>query len=309
MKQIQKGSALIVILIVIAILAVAGFLLLKNKNANLLSHPNLPAQSNTADQSIKSDSDLTNAQKDLDNTDVDGAIDPELNQNDTEVKSFAPRIRLKNGTSTNWSGYAAQTSLSSPQNNAVSDVKGSWVVPAVTCTSTNTYSSAWVGIDGYSDNSVEQTGTEHDCIGGKPVYSAWYEIYPKPSFRVNLPVKAGDNISAEVKYVANNQFRLTLTNTTTGQTFTTNQKAKAQRQSAEWIMEAPWSGGVLPLSNFGTISFSNANATINGHTGSINDSTWQNDKITMTNESGTPKATPSDLSNGGSSFNVAWNSN
>ncbi len=39
--------------------------------------------------------------------------------------------------STNWSGYAAQTTLNSPQNNAVTAVSGSWVVPAVTGAATS----------------------------------------------------------------------------------------------------------------------------------------------------------------------------
>lgn len=221
--------------------------------------------------------------------------------------SQAPRIRLKNGTSTNWSGYAVETNLTSPQSDAVSDVKGSWVVPSVTCGSTNTYSSAWVGIDGYSDNSVEQTGTEQDCINGAPSYYAWFEMYPHPSYRVNLAIKPGDTINAEVQYVGRNRFQLTLTDTTSG-TFSTTQKSNAARESAEWIMEAPYSGGVLPLANFGTIAFNNAQATINGTTGSISNSAWQYDAITMANASGAPKATPSSLSSGGSSFNVTWNS-
>lgn len=220
----------------------------------------------------------------------------------------APRIRYKDGTSTNWSGYAAETNLTSPQNNAVSDVKGSWVVPQVTCGSTNTYSAAWLGIDGYSDNTVEQIGTEQDCANGTPSYYAWYEMYPKPSFKVNLPVKAGDTIAAEVKYVGGNKFQLTLTDATTGKNFTTTQNtSNAHRQSAEWIMEAPWSGSVLPLANFGTVGFSNSQATINSHIGTISDSSWKNDQITMVNSAGSPKATPSSLSPDGSSFTISWN--
>ena len=55
-----------------------------------------------------------------------------------------PRIRAKNGSSTNWSGYAVETNLTNPANNAVSNVKGSWKVPAVNCANVtvNTYSSA-----------------------------------------------------------------------------------------------------------------------------------------------------------------------
>lgn len=222
--------------------------------------------------------------------------------------AFAPRIRLKNGTSTNWAGYAVETNLMNPQNNAVSDVRGSWVVPTITCTSANTYSASWVGIDGYSDNSVEQTGTEHDCINGAPVYSAWYEMYPKRAYQVNLTVKAGDQISASVTFSGRNTYVLTLRNLTTGKTFSTTQKANAQRQSAEWITEAPWSGGVLPLTNFGSMTISSASATINGVTGSISNSTWQNDQITMVNGSGGVKAATSTLSPDGSSFNISWQS-
>src|SRR5690349_21475645 len=61
--------------------------------------------------------------------------------------------------STNWSGYAVTGNPGS-----VTDARASWVVPAIqgACPATNQYSSFWVGIDGYSDNSVEQTGTDSD---------------------------------------------------------------------------------------------------------------------------------------------------
>ncbi len=262
---------------------------------------------NTNQPAVSSGSELMSASQSLDAVNT-GQIDSELNQNNKDSTSFAPRIRDKNGNSTNWSGYAAETSLANPQSNSVSDVKGSWVVPAVSCTSNSTYSSAWVGIDGYSDSSVEQTGTEHDCINGLPSYYAWFEMYPKPSYRINnFPVNAGDTINAEVKYTGGNKFQLTLQDATTGKTFVTTQNARASRQSAEWVMEAPWSGGVLPLTNFGTINFSNSSATINGVTGSINNTLWQNDPITMVNSSGTSKATPSALSGDGKSFSVIWN--
>ncbi len=256
---------------------------------------------------VKSDSGLTASTAELDSVNVN-QLDAGLNQNTADSTSFAPRVKVKEGTSTNWSGYATLTNLAHPQSNAVSDVKGSWVVPAVTCSATNTYSSAWVGIDGYSDNTVEQTGTEHDCIGGAPSYYAWYEMYPKFAFKVSLAVHAGDTINAEVKYISGNKFQLTLVNATTGRTFTTIQSARASRQSAEWVMEAPWSGGVLPLANFGTVNFTNSQATINGITGGINNPLWQNDPITMVNGSNNPKATPSSLSPDGSSFSVQWNS-
>src|SRR5262249_16810121 len=85
-------------------------------------------------------------------------------------------------TSSNWSGYADQTNLNTPQNGAVTAVSGSWVVPSVVAgSSRSSYSSFWVGIDGYSSNSVEQIGTDSDVINGVPTYYAWYEMYPNPS--------------------------------------------------------------------------------------------------------------------------------
>jgi hypothetical protein len=67
--------------------------------------------------------------------------------------------------STNWAGYAVQTSGKKPSNDVVTDVKGSWKVPTVTASTDGKayYSSIWVGIDGYSSSSVEQIGTEQDA--------------------------------------------------------------------------------------------------------------------------------------------------
>ncbi len=88
-------------------------------------------------------------------------------------------VHAKNSSSTNWSGYAVETSISSPQSGAVLDVKGSCIVPAVNGAVTpNAYSSFWIRIDGYSSGSVEQMGTDSDTSSGVPQYYAWYEMYP-----------------------------------------------------------------------------------------------------------------------------------
>lgn len=213
-----------------------------------------------------------------------------------DSRIHGPIIRNKNGTSTNWSGYAAY-------NGTASDVKGSWVVPGVTCGSQNTYSSAWVGIDGYNDGSVEQTGTEQDCINGVASYYAWYEMYPKPGYRIPLNVNVGDVITGEVKY-QNGTFVLTLASSNGGNFSTSQKSGKAKRLSAEWIMEAPYSGGVLPLANFGTANYSASNATLSGNSGTI--SSFTNDQINMVNSNGQLKDQTSSLSPDGSSFSVQW---
>jgi hypothetical protein len=56
--------------------------------------------------------------------------------------------------------------------------------PGICLQTPTDYSSFWVGFDGDTTATVEQTGSEADCSSGSPVYYGWYEMYPK--FRVNL---------------------------------------------------------------------------------------------------------------------------
>ncbi len=120
-------------------------------------------------------------------------------------------------TSSNWAGYAAATNLNNPATGSVSYVAGSWKVPAVTGTGT-AYSAVWVGIDGYTSNTVEQIGTESDVASGTPSYYAWYEMYPQGYVTVPLTISAGDSISASVSY-ASGQFTVTITDNTTGKSY------------------------------------------------------------------------------------------
>lgn len=219
----------------------------------------------------------------------------------------APRIHVKEGESTNWAGYAALTSLTNPSVGSVSNVQGKWLVPTMSCTSTgNTYSSIWVGIDGYSNGTVEQTGIEADCTSGQPQYYGWYEMYPKFGYKVPVTISQGNTITGKVEYIGSGNFRLTLTNASTGKSFVTTQRnSRAQRTSAEWIVEAPSSGGVLPLANFWTDFLSGSQARIKGNTSTIN--AFANDRIDMVNSNGTvTKATTSALTNG-TDFTVTWN--
>jgi len=221
---------------------------------------------------------------------------------------------IKNGTSTNWAGYAIETNLKSPQSNAVSEVSGQWVVPTVVCPIRSTsYSSSWVGIDGYSDSTVEQAGTEQDCQRGQATYYAWYEFYPQAELSINtIKVHPGDSMSGDVKYTTTNTFTVTVSDLTTKQSFSVSRRTfGAERQSAEWITEAPSSWvGVLPLADFGTMGFTNALATVNNHSGTISDPAWQNDPVTMlVSANGPAKATVSPLSTDGSSFTATWQHN
>jgi hypothetical protein len=201
--------------------------------------------------------------------------------------------KISHSTSTNWSGYAVT-------GGTYTTVTSSWVQPAVKCSGT-AYSSFWVGIDGDTSNSVEQTGTEADCNGSTPVYSSWYEMYPKYPVNYRDTVAPGDHFTGTVSTDGRGNFTLTLSNTTRGWTESVVKKLRgAALASAEVIAEAPSSSsGVLPLANFGTASFSGSK--VNGST--LTSSTPGIDPITMQSGS-TVKAQPSSISNG--AFSVTW---
>ncbi|MEU6284895.1 G1 family glutamic endopeptidase [Streptomyces sp. NPDC047028] len=200
---------------------------------------------------------------------------------------------IRNSTSSNWAGYAATGTT-------FTSVSASWVQPSVNCTRSTTYSSFWIGIDGDGSNSVEQTGTEADCSRGRAVYSSWYEMYPAYPVNYSNSVSAGDHFSSTITR-SGTKYTLTLTDTIKGWTKTTTKtQSGLSNASAEVIAEAPSSStGVLPLSNFGTASFTNA--TANGQ--AIGN--YAPDKVNMVSGS-TTKATTSSLS-GGENFSVAFN--
>jgi hypothetical protein len=209
--------------------------------------------------------------------------------------SSAPNHRLSNSSSTNWSGYAVT-------GGRYTSVSASWVQPTVNCSITPTgWSSFWVGLDGDTTNTVEQTGTEADCSSGAPVYSSWYEMYPKFPKNYSDTVKPGDSFSASVTTDGRGNFTLTLRDTTRGWSHTTTARLKsAKLGSAEVIAEAPSSsGGVLPLADFGTAGFSASTAN-----GKYFNTLSGLDRINMVSGSTTKASTGSISSTGG--FSVTW---
>ena len=211
----------------------------------------------------------------------------------TPSRWHGPMHKLTNSTSTNWSGYAVT-------GGRYTRVSAAWTEPKATCSGT-AYSSFWVGLDGDTSNTVEQTGTDADCSGSTPQYYAWYEMYPKVPVNLGGKVAPGDKLSASVTTNGSGSFTLTITDSTQGWTNTKTARLKsAKLASAEVIAEAPSSsGGVLPLANFGTVSFTGA--TVNGNV--LTSGTSGLDAITMQSGS-TVKAQPGTISNG--SFSVTW---
>jgi hypothetical protein len=161
----------------------------------------------------------------------------------------------------NWSGYAA-----SGGTGAFRSVSASWTQPTGTCGSRDQYASFWVGLDGYTSMTVEQTGTQLHCYGGRAHYSAWWEMFPADPHYFATAVKPGDKLSASVTYAGGSSYTLRISDRTQGWSHAlTKSIASAKRSSAEVIVEAPSGpgpGGLEPLADFGTVSFTSA--TVDG---------------------------------------------
>jgi hypothetical protein len=217
--------------------------------------------------------------------------------------------------SSNWSGYADTGAT-------FTGISGSWTVPTVTCVGSSTsYSSEWIGIDGYSSGSVEQDGTEMDCMSGTPQYDAWYEMFGDTDINggdeVALssdsnPVAPGDVISASVS-VVNNMWTLSLADVSSvhfGWSFSTPVPIyfPAAESSAEWVLERPEicnQGCVLTsLADFGTSDFTNAQATSTQGSGPID--VFANDEIDMLGNTNNVLAAPTFLNGAGTSFTDTW---
>jgi Peptidase A4 family len=239
----------------------------------------------------------------------------------------ADTVATQAAVSQNWAGYVAGGTR-------FSSLSGSWVQPAAKCASGQTYSAFWVGLGGSGQSSsvnqtdtqsstLEQTGTQADCTAdGATDYYAWYELVPAAPVKFDLAIHPGDHIGAKVS-VSGANVTMSLSNQTTGQSASkTAQLDSADTSSAEWIAEAPsacdGSGScqTLPLADFGTVQFTGASATANGHTGSISDSNWSAQPVELGgsgvsdvsygSDVSSAGASPSSLSSDGSSFSVAY---
>jgi hypothetical protein len=152
-----------------------------------------------------------------------------------------------------WAGY--ETSA------AARSVAANWTEPAIAAaTGGENGASFWVGLGGQVDARLAQVGTDaDDQVGQPPVYSAWYEMYPKPAYALDprvLRVHPGDRLSASVTEVSSGRFRLAITNHTTHQQFATVQTDLGiPTTDGAIIAELPTAPHPLSLASFGTVRF------------------------------------------------------
>jgi hypothetical protein len=159
-------------------------------------------------------------------------------------RTSAAAVTNAGWASSNWSGYA--------KTGTYARVTAAWVVPSVASSRKATYSSQWVGIDGFNNSSLIQTGTEADFYSGSAHYAAWWEILPAAETVIpSITVHPGDHMSASITKGSGSSWTITITNTSTSATFSTVRTYAGPGTSAEWIEEAPSVGGrIAPLAHY-----------------------------------------------------------
>jgi peptidase A4-like protein len=228
-----------------------------------------------------------------------------------------PAASAANAVSSNWAGYVAHRS-----GTRFRSVSASWTEPAPVCSgSYPSYSSAWVGLGGFtaSSSALEQVGAEADCgPSGQTRSFVWYELVPAPSAMIRMKVKPGDSLKASVTVVGR-RVTIRITDLTRRETFSRTVDAPlVDVSSADWIVEAPSAclrnNRTLPLANFGSVEFSGARAqSAKRRRGAIASPLWADTEITLLPSLashlafGTAgEATPSPLTRNGSAFDVAY---
>jgi hypothetical protein len=142
--------------------------------------------------------------------------------------------------SNNWSGYA--------ETGTFTGVSSQWTVPTIAASSTASYSSTWIGIDGFNNGDLIQTGTEQDYYGSSAHYYAWWEILPaaqSPLPVKTYPVSPGDRMTGEIYKTASGEWVISVVDTTKKWSFSVEKTYSGPGTSAEWIMEAPEVGGAV----------------------------------------------------------------
>jgi hypothetical protein len=214
----------------------------------------------------------------------------------------APAARLAQWpglTSSNWSGYGGTAAKGIKFTYATA----TWIVPSVK--KITGYSSAWVGVDGFANNNLIQTGTESDFVNGKAVYRAWWEILPASETVIpSLKIKPGDTMSAAVDNISGNKWEIEIADETTNKLFTITKTYKGPGTSAEFILEAPSnSKGTLLLAHYKETQFYNLALGVNFGNPADAVLMFPNNAIAMV-QNGKQVSTPSKPTN--NSFSIAY---
>lgn len=158
--------------------------------------------------------------------------------------SLPPHVRPVRGVaddaSSNWSGYAQETSAPG----TFTGVSDTFVVPTVdTSTKGTQYVADWVGIGGYNDSTLVQTGIQavvQTRRGDRVVtYDAWTEIIPAAEKPLALTILPGDTVTASVLETSTNEWKMEVDDVTSGHHAAVSVAYDSSGESAEAINERP----------------------------------------------------------------------
>jgi hypothetical protein len=203
-----------------------------------------------------------------------------------------PDIQPGTGTSRNWAGYAAR-------GGTFTSVSATWKIPELALDGPFGADAAWVGIGGVRSRDLIQAGTQQTASGvGSVTYRAWIETLPDAARPMPLTVLPGDSVTVSIDQQAGDTWLIAFANLTSGQTLQRTLQYSSSLSSAEWIEEAPFvRRRVLPISQFGSLAFSNASAVKDGQSQTIADLAAQ--PISLVDDNGRALAIPSPLSDDG----------
>lgn len=207
--------------------------------------------------------------------------------------------------SANWAGYVANETGST-----YTSVSATWTVPHVSTASTtgSAADATWVGIGGVSSHDLIQAGTQALVQNNSVTYQAWYELLPDYQTRIALAVHPGDSVSVSIHEVSPDKWEVIFINNTTGQKYQKTFSYESSRSSAEWIQERPVGAtgrrlSYIPLDNFGSVTFTGANAVVDGTDKSLGDLNAA--PLIMLGSRSETLAVPSRLNADGTGFTVA----
>jgi hypothetical protein len=208
--------------------------------------------------------------------------------------------RFDANQSSNWSGYNKGLLETGAGFHAIS---AKWVVPAAQqkVRGQQEFSSSWIGIGGgcldtsctLTDSTLIQAGTEQDVASdGTASYSTWFELIPAPSISTPLAVTAGDLVSAGIVETVPGVWTITLTNVTSGRSWSQTVPYSSTYATAEWIEETPLTfgtggAGLSSMPALGTVHFDRA--TVNGSNAALTPA----EEMQLVSSSGAAIATPS----------------
>ncbi|EHK19259.1 uncharacterized protein TRIVIDRAFT_58943 [Trichoderma virens Gv29-8] len=181
-------------------------------------------------------------------------------------------------TSPNWAGVAISQT-------GVTEVSGTFTVPqpklpAGGDPSVSYCGVAWVGIDGWTNGDLIQTGVLWCITEGETFWDPWYEYLPGAiTIYEGVTVSAGSVVTVTATKTGTNSGVTTLTvdGITVSHTFT-GENFSLPGTSAEWIVEdyeySVAGPPFVPFADFGSVTFTGATAVVNGATITPGEGNW-----------------------------------